>query len=288
MANEIERKFYCDPVRRVGKRLSVQRIEQAYLDDTGGTELRLRRPGNVLTLKNGRGLQRFEWEVILSSGEFEQLWPRTASRVGKVRERYAWKAHTLEVDRYEGRLEGLVVAEVEFASVEQARDFKLPPVLGPEVTWDPRFKNRALADGSEVPFGMDHGEWSYGVLPFVAGPKGPELIVVTTRRHDRWIVPKGQPEPGQTPQRVAVTEAREEAGLTGRVVGHPIVLPFTRETGTTNLLLFPFQVSRVADRFLEAGQRERRQIPLEEADSYGDVVRLGAKALLDMLGTVGS
>jgi hypothetical protein len=82
-------------------------------------------------------------------------------------------------------------------------------------------------------------------------------------------------------------EAKEEAGISGKVVGHPIVLPYIRETGTTNLLLFPVQVTALADRWLELGQRERQVIPLAKADAYGDVVRLGAQWIKDFMGTVG-
>lgn len=288
MGNEIERKFFCDLEKRVGKRLGTKHVEQGYLVDTGGTEIRLRRPGTLLTLKNGHGTKRFEWEIPLRAGDFEGLWPRTeGARVAKVRDSYAWKGLTIEVDRYEGVLDGLVTAEVEFGSLAEARGFQPPPVFGAELTWDPRFKNRALASNPDVPL-MTRGLWSYGVIPYLDGPEGPAIVGITTRRHDRWIVPKGQPEPGHTPEQVALIEAREEAGLTGRVTGHPLVLPYARETGVTNLLLFPMLVTRLADRWLESGQRERRLIPLADAGDYGDVVRLAAQALSETLGTVGS
>jgi CYTH domain-containing protein/8-oxo-dGTP pyrophosphatase MutT (NUDIX family) len=288
MGSEIERKFYCDPEKRAGKRVGTKRVEQGYLPDTGSTEIRLRRPGTLLTLKNGHGTQRFEWEVPLRAGDFDGLWPRTeGARVAKIRDSYAWKGFTIEVDRYEGPLEGLVTAEVEFGSLEEACGFKPPPMFGPELTWDPRFKNRSLAANPDIPL-MTRGVWSYGVLPYTADAEGIQLVAITTRRHDRWIVPKGQPEPGHTPEQVALIEAREEAGLTGRITGHALVLPYARETGITNLLLFPMLVMRLADRWLEAGQRERRLVPLTEAGDYGDVVRLGAQALLETLGTLGS
>ncbi len=288
MGTEIERKFYADPEKRQGKRVGTKHIEQGYLADTGGTEIRLRRPGGLLTLKNGHGTERFEWEVPLRAGDFEALWPSTeGARVTKVRDSYAWKGLTIEIDRYEGALQGLVTAEVEFGSLDEARAFAPPSAFGPELTWDPRFKNRALADNPDIPLLTD-GSWSYGVIPYIVRSDGIELVAITTRRHDRWIVPKGQPEPGHTPEQVALLEAHEEAGLSGRVTGHPLVLPYARETGITNLMLFPMRVTHLADRWLESSQRERRLIPLAEAGSYGDVVRLGAQALSDTLGAVGS
>jgi CYTH domain-containing protein len=288
MGSEIERKFFCDKEKRAGKRVGTKHVEQGYLGDTGGTEIRLRRPGTLLTLKTGRGTERFEWEVPLRAGDFDGLWPQTAGRrIAKTRDSYEWKGLTLEIDRYEGPLEGLVTAEVEFPSLAEARRFSPPPAFGAELTWDPRFKNRALASSPDVAL-PERGVWSYGVIPYRKGQQGLELVAITTRRHDRWIVPKGQPEPGHTPEQVALIEAREEAGLTGRITGYPLVLPYARENGVTNLLLFPMEVSRMADRWLESGQRERRLIPPAEAGDYGEVISLAAQALVETLGTVGS
>jgi hypothetical protein len=86
-----------------------------------------------------------------------------------------------------------------------------------------------------------------------------------------------------TPAQVALTEAREEAGISGRVTGNPIVLPYVRETGTTNLLLFPVLVTRLTDRWLESGERDRQIVPIAESPHFGDLVRLGAQALGDFL-----
>jgi len=290
MDREIERKFFFDPRKWTGAPVRTTPLEQGYLPGTGEWEIRLRRSGadHKYTMKTGTGLDRGEWEIKLSAADFDALWARTEGmRIVKVRERFTWKGHTVEADRYGGPLEGLSVAEVEFPGLAEARSFPLPRAFGPELTYDPRFKNRALADGVGVPLTL-HGTvsgWSYGVLPFRKSPQGWEIVIVSTRRQDRWIFPKGQPEPGLTPDKVALAEAREEAGITGKVVGHPIVLPYVRETGTTNLLLFPVQVTSLADRWLELGQRDRKVIPLAQAAAHGDLIRLGAQWVQDFKGT---
>ena len=138
--------------------------------------------------------------------------------------------------------------------------------------------------GETVPLGPPQAPctgWSFGVLPYRKGPKGWELIMVSTRRGDRWIIPKGQPEPGLTFEKVALAEAREEAGLTGRRVGHPLVLPYVRETGVTNLLLFPLLVTSMATHWQEEGQRTRRVVPLVEAANYGELAQLTAQWVSD-------
>lgn len=287
MGREIERKFFFEPKKWSGTPVRSTSLEQGYLPGTGEWEIRLRRSGTEhrYTMKKGAGLDRDEWDLRLSPPEFEALWPQTTGlRIEKLRERFSWKGHTIEADRYGGGLEGLSVAEVEFAGVSEARKFLPPRAFGPELTYDPRFKNRALAEGSTVPRTVPTGVppgWSYGVLPFRKGPRGWELVIVSTRRQDRWIFPKGQPELGLTPDKVALTEAKEEAGISGRVAGHPIVLPYTRETGTTNLLLYPVQVTALSDRWLELGQRDRKVILLAEAAAHGEIIGLGAQWVVD-------
>jgi len=290
MDREIERKFFFDPRQWSGTPVRSTPLEQGYLPGTGDWEIRLRRSGSEhrYTMKSGSGMDRGEWEIKVTSSDFESLWVRTLGlRLQKLRERYSWKGHTVEVDRYANALEGLWVAEVEFSGLSSARSFSVPRAFGPELTYDPRFKNRALAGSSGVPLaipGAGAEGWAFGVLPFRKGPKEWEIVIVSTRRQDRWIFPKGQPEPGIAPSKVALVEAREEAGITGKLAGHPIVVPYVRDTGTVNLLLFPVQVTGLADRWLELGQRDRKVIPLSQADAHGELVRIGAQWVQDFKG----
>jgi adenylate cyclase len=53
-------------------------------------------------------------------------------------------AHTIEIDMYAGRPQGLAVADVELASVAAASAFEAPSWFGPEVTDEPRYWNAAL------------------------------------------------------------------------------------------------------------------------------------------------
>ena len=148
---EIERKFLVDePPPDVGEHPSSA-LEQGYLaihDD--GTEARIRRRDgqSILTVKSGGGLVRVEEELPIDDAVFERLWPLTEGRrLEKVRHLIPAEPPGLviEVDVYGGDLAGLVVAEVEFASEEDARVFEAPPWFGREVTTDARFKNQRLA-----------------------------------------------------------------------------------------------------------------------------------------------
>ena len=144
---EVERKFLVpDPPDLAGTQ--VDEIEQGYLAIGAEGEVRVRRKGEllVLTAKRGTGLSRQEAEVALDRERFDALWPLTEGR--RLHKRRHVLPHgdlKIEVDVYEGDLEGLVVAEVEFPSEEEARGFDPPAWLGEEVTGDRRYLNETLA-----------------------------------------------------------------------------------------------------------------------------------------------
>jgi len=144
---EVERKFRLQsPPDLSGS--EADPIEQGYLAVGADGEVRLRRKGEqtLLTVKRGAGLSRGEAEVEISPEQFEVLWPLTEGRrLRKRRHLLPEDGLEIEVDIYEGELDGLIVAEVEFDSEDQARSFKPPPWLGDEVTGDERFLNENLA-----------------------------------------------------------------------------------------------------------------------------------------------
>ena len=87
-----------------------------------------------------------EVEVEISAADFDQLWDLAPGRrIDKTRYPVAAGGHTVEVDVYAGPLAGLVVAEVEFASREDAETFTPPAWCGDELTGDPSWSNASLA-----------------------------------------------------------------------------------------------------------------------------------------------
>jgi adenylate cyclase len=145
---EIERKFLVSAIPE--HRGPGTRILQGYLPlPTVETELRVRRKGDetVLTVKRGRGLDRSEQEVPISAEVFEILWPLTeGSRIEKTRYEFPHGDATIELDEFGGELRGLLVAEVEFDSPQASELFDEPEWLGLEVTDDPSYANRTLAE----------------------------------------------------------------------------------------------------------------------------------------------
>lgn len=109
-------------------------------------------------------------------------------------------------------------------------------------------------------------------LPWRRGADGAlEVLLVTSRRSSRWIVPKGWPMRGRTHIEAAAREAYEEAGVQGEiedrqigrfdhVKNHPAVGRLR-----STILLFPLAVSNELDAWPEKGQRNRRWFPQEAA-----------------------
>jgi adenylate cyclase len=144
---EIERKFLVPEPPDWLVRCPSQRIEQGYLAIGDEEEVRVRRIDGqaLLTVKRGVGEKRLEVEIEITADQSKELWPLTEGRRVEKRRHVVDDDRTIEIDVYEGSLEGLVVAEVEFESEDEAGEFDPPAWVGEELTGDPRYANEALA-----------------------------------------------------------------------------------------------------------------------------------------------
>jgi adenylate cyclase len=130
-------------------------IRQGYVVDGAGTGMtvRVRLSGERawITLKSPGLLARAEFEYTIPAADAEALLAAycVSPPLAKHRTRVRHDGLVWEVDEFEGRLAGLVMAEVELSSAEQA--IVLPPWAGVEVTQDSRFQNAALAHADSVP-----------------------------------------------------------------------------------------------------------------------------------------
>ncbi|WP_432817081.1 NUDIX hydrolase [Sulfitobacter sp. JB4-11] len=98
-----------------------------------------------------------------------------------------------------------------------------------------------------------------------------QILLVTSRRTKRWIVPKGWPMEGRTPAASALQEAWEEGGVQGRNDG-PCLGVYSYAKGRTETgelqcvaMLYPVAVIALAKRFPESGQRRRRWVSRKKA-----------------------
>jgi adenylate cyclase len=146
---EIERKFVLDSLPADIAGADGEQIDQGYLSSPpdADVEVRVRRRGDGywLTFKTRGDLVREEIEIPIGRDVFERLWPLSAGRrITKRRIVRTLDDATVEIDVYGGELAGLVTAEVEFSSSDEALAFEPPPWLGRDVTDDLRYRNQLL------------------------------------------------------------------------------------------------------------------------------------------------
>jgi len=138
---EIERKFLIDILPDLTK-YEHNHICQGYLCTS--PVVRVRRDGDryYLTYKGDGLLAREEANLKLTKESFEHLLAKADGRIiDKTRYLIPFNKYTIELDVFEGALAPLVMAEVEFPSIEEANAFDPPTWFGMEVTKDPKYHN---------------------------------------------------------------------------------------------------------------------------------------------------
>jgi 8-oxo-dGTP pyrophosphatase MutT (NUDIX family) len=92
------------------------------------------------------------------------------------------------------------------------------------------------------------------------------ICLVTSSSGRRWVVPKGQIDPGHTAGEAALVEAWEEAGLVGALAGEPLGTYAYEKYGRSLLVLvFRMLVTEVRDDWPERSIRSREWVTLDEA-----------------------
>lgn len=107
-----------------------------------------------------------------------------------------------------------------------------------------------------------------GVLPYRIRDGQVEVLLITSRRRGRWILPKGDLEPDMAPWASAAKEAYEEAGVHGEPGQESLGAYLNLGTyGPTHVTVYPMQVQTVLEQWPEQTFRERRWFtPTQAAD----------------------
>lgn len=148
---EIERKFLVKSEGWRGRAEGVL-FRQGYIARTQDRTVRVRVAGEkgTLTIKyRGEGIARSEFEYRIPLDEAQALLDGLDPRevIEKTRFTFEENGDVWEVDEFMGANEGLVVAEIELESEEQA--FVRPDWLGEEVSKISRYLNVEL---SKLPY----------------------------------------------------------------------------------------------------------------------------------------
>ena len=150
---EIERKFFFFFLDFIAEATQSQKIAQGYLNSAPERTVRIRIKDNkgFITIKgkgDATGTTRFEWEKKIDLEEAEALLNLCETGViDKTRYLIPKGKHTFEVDIFEGKNKGLVMAEIELSDANET--FEKPIWLAEEVTGDERYYNAYL---SKKPF----------------------------------------------------------------------------------------------------------------------------------------
>ncbi|PTE12349.1 NUDIX hydrolase [Mesorhizobium helmanticense] len=98
-----------------------------------------------------------------------------------------------------------------------------------------------------------------------------EIMLITSRDTGRWVLPKGWPEAKEPLCEAAAREAGEEAGLRGTISHIEVGRYFyakalaSGEEVPCEVLVFPLQVDKIADRWKEKRARTRKWVTSTEA-----------------------
>lgn len=146
MPMEIERKFLVD-TQCLGELPAGKRYRQGYLPAAGNTSVRARICDDAawLTIKGKTvGASRLEFEYPIPVADAEGILDSLCegSIIDKTRHLVEHAGHTWEVDVFAGDNAGLVIAEVELESDDEA--VEVPGWAIEEVTQDPRYYNANL------------------------------------------------------------------------------------------------------------------------------------------------
>ncbi len=105
-----------------------------------------------------------------------------------------------------------------------------------------------------------------GVLAYRDEGEGIRIVLVTSTKKSRWVIPKGIVEDGMTSADSACKEGLEEAGVVGRVAGEPAGTYCYKKWGATcTVEVFPLLIEEVLATWPESFIRERIFVSPEEA-----------------------
>lgn len=145
---EIERKYLITSPPRDYDSRPFHVIEQAYLCTEPVVRIRKEDETFCLTCKSKGLLVREEYTLPLTRAAYEHLLSKSDGII-LTKRRYLIPLEdtdlTIELDVFSGKYQGLMLAEVEFKTEEEARRFVPPAWFGRDVTFTGEYQNSRLA-----------------------------------------------------------------------------------------------------------------------------------------------
>lgn len=142
---EIEKKYTVKSIPKLDE-YDHHKIEQAYINRRPTLRIRRQDDEYYFTYKGDGLMAREEYNLPLNEEAYYHLKEKADGRViTKTRYLIPYNGYTIELDVFEGELSPLVIAEVEFPSIEEAESFIPPEWFDEDVTSDPKYQNSNLS-----------------------------------------------------------------------------------------------------------------------------------------------
>ena len=144
---EIERKFLIKALPENLESYPFHRLEQAYLCTDPVVRVRRSDDEYILTYKSKGLMSREEYNLPLTAEGYRHLKAKADGNI-ICKRRFLIPLEyglTIELDMFEPPFQGLVLAEVEFSSEEEALAFLPPDWFGEDVTWSAEYHNSTLS-----------------------------------------------------------------------------------------------------------------------------------------------
>lgn len=144
---EIERKFLIKKLPDNLTSYKARKIEQAYLCTDPVVRVRRDNDDYYLTYKSKGMIVREEYNLPLTKESYGHLLAKADGNIiTKTRYEIPEKDNlTIELDVFEGKFDGLLLAEVEFASEEEALGYIPPEWFGEDVSNSTKYHNSTLS-----------------------------------------------------------------------------------------------------------------------------------------------
>ena len=146
---EIERKFFIETPPENYQSFPFRSIEQAYLCTNPVVRIRREDSNYYLTYKSKGILSKEEYNLPLTEEAYLHLRTKADGNI-LTKKRYLMPVDgrpdlTIEFDVFEGKFTGLMLAEVEFSSEEDALAFEPPAWFTRDVTFTGEYQNSKLS-----------------------------------------------------------------------------------------------------------------------------------------------
>lgn len=144
---EIERKFLIKKLPDNLTSYKARKIEQAYLCTDPVVRVRRDNDDYYLTYKSKGMIVREEYNLPLTKEAYGHLLAKADGNIiTKTRYEIPEKDNlTIELDVFEGKFDGLLLAEVEFVSEEEALGYIPPEWFGEDVSNSTKYHNSTLS-----------------------------------------------------------------------------------------------------------------------------------------------